>query len=146
MAAEPASRSQGHQLQLRWLPGTFAVCRLPPSATLNPALFASGSSSDFVGVIKTKAELSILAPSEACSGGWVEEAGGKADGGWVGLEVQGPMAFDMVGVMAQLASTLAAADVSLLAQSSFDTDYIFVKEGGKPAAHKALVDSGCLVV
>lgn len=50
-----------------------------------------------------------------------------------------------VGVMAQLSSTLAQADISLLAQSSFDTDYIFVKEANKAAATKALEASGCTV-
>lgn len=89
------------QIRLRWLQGNFSICRLPPHATLNPQVFAYAApdlpgAPDFVGVIKTKDELSVLARSEVCAGGWVEKEQGKVDGGWLALEVQGPMAFDVV--------------------------------------------------
>ena len=66
----------------------------------------------------------------------------KVDDDWVAFEVLGPLPFDMVGVMAQLSNTLASAGVSLLAQSSYDTDYIFVKEKDADQATVALVKSG----
>ena len=112
-----------------------------------PSNFGATCADDtFVGVIKTKGELSLLVPAHVTSA--VESSADvdlKVDGGWVGLEVEGPMPFDLVGIMAKLANTLAAAEISLLAQSSFDTDYIFVKEDNKDRATIALETSGCVV-
>jgi hypothetical protein len=42
--------------------------------------------------------------------------------------VEGTLPFSAVGVLAALASTLAEAGVSVFALSTFDTDYLFVKE------------------
>jgi hypothetical protein len=48
----------------------------------------------------------------------------------------------MVGVLATLAATLAAADVSIFALSSYDTDYFLVKEDDLDRAKQALVAAG----
>jgi len=52
--------------------------------------------------------------------------------------VQGPMPFDLVGIMAKLSKVLADANISLLAQSTFDTDYILVKVDDLDRAQEAL--------
>jgi hypothetical protein len=62
---------------------------------------------------------------------------GAIDSGWAGYMVVGPMEFSLVGIMARLSQCLAAAGVSLLAQSTFDTDYVFVKEADVPSAERA---------
>ena len=40
--------------------------------------------------------------------------------------MRGPLAFDIVGILAELAGTLAAARVPLFSLSTFDTDYVLV--------------------
>lgn len=52
----------------------------------------------------------------------------------------------MVGVMARLSAALAEAGISLLAVSTFDTDWLFVKAAVQTAAERAWEASGFRVV
>lgn len=52
----------------------------------------------------------------------------EADRGWRLLGVQGPLEFSMVGVLAGLATTLANANISIFAISTYDTDYLLVRD------------------
>ena len=50
-----------------------------------------------------------------------------------------------IGVLASLAAPLAAAEVSIFVVSTFDTDYLLVKEARLPAALEALAGAGITV-
>ena len=62
---------------------------------------------------------------------------------WRALKVQGPLDFGLVGILAKVSSALAEADVPLFALSTYDTDYILVKEERLGAAIAALREDGC---
>ncbi len=113
------------------LPHRYAVCRLAANAALPE--WATG---DFVSVTRTPAELSVVADER------VVPPEVRAERGWRFLAVQGPLAFEMVGVLAGLSSCLANANISVFVISTFDTDYIAVKQPDLPAAIVALRDSG----
>jgi hypothetical protein len=117
---------------LRLHPGRFAVCRLEPGGEW-PSWVREG---DFVSVTCTRDELSVVAPEENVP------PGDPSNGGWRLLEVEGPLAFTEVGILASLAAPLAAAGVSLFAISTHDTDYLLVQEGGVPEAVAALRGAG----
>ena len=107
----------------------------------------SGSSSSPVFVAATNSEISIVAPSQALlhlTDEWFtqERHPPVLDDHWRCLEVAGPMAFTEVGIMARLSGCLANAGISLLAQSTFDTDYICVKAEKLTEAMLALVKNG----
>ena len=55
-------------------------------------------------------------------------SGVKAEGPWGVLAVRGPLDFDMTGVLAGLATPLATAAISMFAISTYDTDYVLVRE------------------
>ncbi len=65
--------------------------------------------------------------------------------GWRCLRVEGPLDFALVGMLASLASPLAAAGISIFAVSTYDTDYLLVREGDVPAALQALHGTGHIV-
>ncbi len=48
----------------------------------------------------------------------------------------------MVGVIASLTGTLAAANISVFVVSTFDTDYLFVKDSDLDAAIESLRSAG----
>ena len=50
------------------------------------------------------------------------------DRGWRIIEVRGPLDLAQVGVLAALSKPLADAGVSVFAVSTYDTDYLLVKE------------------
>ncbi|MEO1971551.1 MAG: ACT domain-containing protein, partial [Pirellulaceae bacterium] len=58
----------------------------------------------------------------------------------------GPLDFSIVGVIATLTGTLAAADISVFAVSTFDTDYLLVKQQDLDATVKSLTIAGHQIV
>ena len=92
----------------------------------------------FIG--KTYEELSIVCP-EALELNSIER-----EDGWVAYEVMGPLAFSMTGIMSQISGVLADANISIFAISTFDTDYILVKQEMVSKATNSLKKSGYKVV
>ena len=54
----------------------------------------------------------------------------------------GPLDFSLVGILADLSDALAKAEISLFAVSTYDTDYILVKEENASAAEDAFKAKG----
>jgi hypothetical protein len=104
-------------LSLIILPDTFAVCRLPVDSPV-PA-WVTG---EFVSITRTTDELSIVCRADA-----VPE-GSRCERGWRCLRVDGTLDLSLVGVLASLAVPLAEAGVTMFAVSTFDTDYLLVKD------------------
>lgn len=76
--------------------------------------------SPFWSVTRTADELSIICAYEAVPGS-VTSAGPFA-----AFSIDGPLDHSLVGVLAGLTAPLAEADISILAQSTYDTDWILV--------------------
>ena len=115
----------------------FAICRLAPEAAL-PAWVAGAEG--FTSVTRTVAELSIVCPEERVPDGI------RREDGWRLLEVHGPLDFALTGILASLTTTLAEAGVSIFALSTFDTDYLLVREMALSAAVAALCAAGHRVI
>ena len=117
-------------MKLRVLPDLLAVCRLEPDAAV-PAWFpARGLRS----ATWTADELSLICLDSSAP------RSGRVERGWRALMVEGPLDFALTGVMSSLASPLAAARISLFAISTFDTDYLLVRD--LEGALKALRGAG----
>jgi hypothetical protein len=118
-------------MNLTVLPEPLAVCRL--AATARVPSWALELHESFVSVTRTPDELSIVCPDEA-----VPPDVEVVESGWRALKLPGPIPFDQIGVLASLASPLAAAGISLFAVSTYDTDYVLVKEADLERALAAL--------
>lgn len=119
-------------------PERYAVYRLPPDAALPD--WANGR---LVSITRTPAELSIVcAEREARPAGYPGSGKMKVETGWRILQVAGPLAFHLTGVLAGLTAPLAQAGISLFAISTFDTDYLLVKELNLEAAIRTLRAAG----
>jgi hypothetical protein len=118
-------------VKLTVLPGEFSVWRLPPEAAVpavDPGIFLS--------VTRTEDELSIVSSSSGVP------AGVKAETGWRCLKVEGPLAFEMTGVLAALSAPLADSDIPIFVVSTYDTDYLLVKSADLERSCQALRDAG----
>jgi hypothetical protein len=113
------------------LAGRVAVCRL--AAAERVPEWAGGS---FCSVTRTAGELSVVCAESAVPGGV------PCEGAWRALQVEGPLDFALTGVLASLAVPLAEAGVSIFAISTFDTDYVLVKEESLARAVNALRAAG----
>ncbi len=119
-------------LHLTVLPDQLAVCRLASNASL-PEWSMTGP---LASITRTADELSIVCLEQAIP----EEV--VAERGWRSLKVEGPLDFALTGILADLSGTLAAVGISLFAVSTFDTDYLLVKQERLPAAIEALEAAG----
>lgn len=64
---------------------------------------------------------------------------------WKTFKVEGLLDFSLTGILASLSQPLAAHKISLFAVSTYDTDYILVKEKDLDAAIKVL-KKDCTVI
>jgi uncharacterized protein len=113
------------------LPGEYAIARLDAADSI--PLWATGQ---FVFTARTADELSVI-----CAAANVPVAVAR-EAGWRILKLAGPFAFTQTGVLASVLTPLAAAKVSILAVSTFDTDYVLVKNEALMTAHAALEHAG----
>ena len=103
-------------MTLSVLADAYAVCRLDAGSPV-PAWAAQGS---FYSITKTDRELSIV-----CGQSHVPE-NTKAEKNWKALKIDGTLDFSLTGILASIATPLAAAKISIFAISTFDTDYVMV--------------------
>jgi uncharacterized protein len=114
------------------LNGTYCIHRLEKGATLPKSLFTS----PFYSISQSEDELSVVAPIA------VKLEAQKTDIGWSVMKVAGPLEFSETGILAGISTTLAEAGISIFAISTFDTDYILVKDPQLRAAREALIAAG----
>ena len=79
-----------------------------------------------------------------CRGG--EPPSSRIEPGWRILHVTGPLAFDLVGVIASITAPLAESDVGVFVVSTYDTDLVLVKDADLDIAVGALVAAGHEVI
>jgi hypothetical protein len=115
------------------LPGRFAICRLAPDALIPEWAVHGGG---FYSVTRASGELSVICAEGAVPGGV------KHEGGWRIFRVEGPFDFNAVGILASVAAPLADAAVPIFAISTFDTDFVLVKEEQVERAVPALESCG----
>ena len=117
---------------MRILNGTFGVCRLD-SIELIPEWI---DNSKFYSITKTEDELSIVCsdkniPNEI-----------KHEKDWKIIKIEGPLDFSLIGILSSISTTLANQGISIFAISTYDTDYILVKNKDIEIALKVLSKEG----
>jgi len=121
-------------LRLSLLDGRFAIARLVDSAPM-PAAPATAA---LWSLTRTVNELSLVCDEQQVP------AGARAERGWRAFALQGPIPFDQTGVIASLTAPLAAAEIPVFVLSTFDTDYLLVRESHLERARDVLASiAGC---
>lgn len=121
------------KFELSVLRDALVVSRLPASAPVPAWVFDAAG---FVSVTRTDDELSIIASEHH-----PPPAAATADR-WRALKVHGPFSFETIDVLSRLTHALATANVSLLASSTHDADYLFVRAAEFAHAVRALRHDG----
>lgn len=114
------------------MPGAFAVCRLPAGATLPPW----ASQGKFFSITRTADELSIV-----CLAAQVPADIGHEDD-WACLKLEGPFPFSETGVLSAFVQPLSDRAIPIFAISTFDTDYVLVKNDWIEKAIQVLQEAG----
>jgi len=116
------------QLTLRLIKENFAIHSLSESAVIPAEVF----SASMFFIAKTFDEISIVLPQD------ITIASDEAELNWQALEVVGPLDLTLTGILSNISTVLANEKISIFAISTFETDYILVKEEFMPAAVDAL--------
>lgn len=121
-------------LRLEILDQQLSACKLADA----PSALPDGG---FYSITRTGEEVSVV-----CETARVPSDALACEDDLRAFKVCGPLDFSLVGILAKMSSALADAGVPLFAISTYDTDYILVKEEMLETAAIALRDQGCEVV
>lgn len=89
----------------------------------------------------TDDEVSVMCKSDSIPQNFIEK-----EDGFKGLKIEGTLDFSLIGVIARITSILADNDISVFVISTFNTDYIFVREENLPLSCQLLFESGYEII
>lgn len=119
-------------LHLVELPDTLAVCRI----SLDSELEMWFLSEPFFVMLRGDDTLTIVCSQERVP----QEV--QQERGWRALKIEGSFDFAETGILESVLKPLAEAGLGIFAVSSFETDYVLVKERDFEVARRLLEESG----
>ena len=121
-------------MELKRIDCKLTVCKVTEVSSIN-------LESDFYFIGKTDEEVSLVCKTEDTPINTVER-----DDGWRGFRIQGVLDFSLIGILSKLSSILAEHKIGIFAVSTYNTDYILVKEENFERALNVLAAEGYTVV
>ena len=116
-------------MELQILPDLLTICKL-----------ADAESADRCGAFyflaKTDEEVSLVCRTEETPEKVLER-----EDGWRGFRIRGVLDFSLIGILSKLTGILAENGIGIFAVSTFNTDYILVKEEHFDRAIRVLADA-----
>ena len=97
--------------------------------------------SDFYFIGKTDEELSLVCKTEDTPPNTIAR-----EDGWRGFYISGVLDFSLIGILSKLSGILAQHQIGIFAVSTYNTDYILVKEENYEKALNVLGAEGYTVV
>ncbi|MDO4523590.1 MAG: ACT domain-containing protein [Eubacteriales bacterium] len=117
-------------MELKKIDHNFTVCKVESEQDL-----ITGKDFYFIG--KTDEEISLVCITDDTPANTVER-----DDGWKAFRIQGVLDFSLIGILSKISSILAENKIGIFAVSTFNTDYILVKEENYEKALDALAKAG----
>ena len=117
-------------MKLERIAESFSICKLENGSGIR-------LDEPFCFVGRTDEELSLVCPTRVAPQSVIAR-----DDGWKAVRIAGELDFSLIGVLSGLTAVLAENGVGVFAVSTFNTDYIFVKEARYEEALAALAQAG----
>ena len=121
-------------MELKKIDHKLTVCKVTEISDIN-------MDAGFYFIGKTDEELSLVCKTEDTPLNTIER-----DDGWRGFRIQGVLDFSLIGILSKLSGILAAHKIGIFAVSTYNTDYILVKEENYERALTVLASEGYTVV
>ncbi|MBP3854840.1 MAG: ACT domain-containing protein [Ruminiclostridium sp.] len=136
-AAEPAAAVEvpeapesTDKLALEVLPYALTVSKVNHIENIDP-------SNDFFFIARTDNEVSLVCETEK-----TPFSTAAREDGWKALRVKGVLDFSLTGILSKIAGILAENGIAIFAVSTYDTDYILVKDDKLDKALNVLGEGG----
>lgn len=120
-------------MEVKKLNKNFSVCKVRDYSLVNVE-------GEYVFIGKTDEEKSLVCITEDVPPNTIQR-----DDGWMGFRIQGVSDFSLVGILSGISAVLAGHGISIFAVSTYNTDYIFIKEENYQKALDILMTSGYTV-
>ena len=117
------------KLTIKKLPYQLTVRQLSDIKNLN-------LKNDFYFFAKTDEELSLVCETKNSPSKTINR-----EDGWRAFKIEGQLDFSLIGILAKIAQLLANNGISIFAVSTFNTDYILVKDNNFDSAIKILSEN-----
>lgn len=121
-------------MKLKKLDCNLTVCKVASELDID-------LNKEFYFIGKTDEEISLVCITEDTPINTTEK-----DDGWKGFRIEGVLDFSMIGILSKLSNILADNKIGIFAVSTFNTDYILVKEENFDKALKVLASAGYDIV
>lgn len=121
-------------MELKKLTHNFSVCKVGNYTQVD-------LSQEFCFIGKTDEELSLVCLTEK-----VPINTTHREDGWKGFRIQGELDFSLIGILAKISAVLAENEIGIFVVSTYNTDYVLVKEENFERAMVALEEKGYVVV
>ena len=131
---EENEEEKEESLQLQVIPETFSICQVENYGGID-------IDQPFVFTGRTDEEKSLVCPVSM-----VPESTLDRSDGWKMFRICGQLDFSLIGILAELSSVFAKAEIGIFAISTYNTDYVLVKDKDYRKAIKALDRAGYRVL
>jgi len=119
-----------NRLVLKTLDFDFSVCKVEDFSMVS-------RDAEYCFTGKTDEEHSLV-----CKTAEVPPNTTQREDGWKGFRIEGTLDFSLIGILAEISAALAENGISIFAVSTYNTDYIFVKEENFGKALEILARKG----
>lgn len=117
-------------MKLKALPHALTVCKLADASEID-------LNRDFYFLERTDEELSLVCRTEDTPANTAER-----DDGWRAFRIEGVLDFSLIGILSKISAILSENKIGIFAVSTYNTDYILVKEQNFERALQVLAEAG----
>ena len=105
-------------MELKRLKHNLTVCKVEKTSDIY-------LNSEFYFIGKTDEEISLVCKTDDAPKNTIER-----DDGWKAFRIEGVLDFSLIGILAKISGILADNKIGIFAVSTYNTDYILVKDLG----------------
>ncbi|MCQ4637301.1 ACT domain-containing protein [Anaerovorax odorimutans] len=117
-------------MELKKINKNFSVCKVEDLSQIK-------LQDEFFFIGKTDEELSLV-----CETGSVPQKTLEREDGWKAFRIQGVLDFSLIGILSKISGILADNQIGIFVVSTYNTDYVLVKEENFEKALSILQENG----
>ena len=121
-------------MELKKLPYSFTICKLTDASDIN-------FKSEFCFFSRTDQEISVVCKTVDTPQNIINR-----EDGWRGFRIEGTLDFSLIGILSKISTILAENKIGIFVVSTYNTDYVFVKDNSYEKAMNILSDAGYTIV
>ena len=121
-------------MQIKKIYHNFSICQVEDYSLVN-------LEADYSFIAKTEEERSLVCITKDVPSNVI-----RREDGWKAFCVQGVLDFSLIGILSKISTILAERGISIFAVSTYNTDYILIKQENFERAAQLLKKAGYSIV